>query len=112
MAVFEGFYSKAVATLSLAGDVFTPMAVGVQITDSPVVKIAYGYYVFEDKNLDEVLALARYIPVTSYGAMEAWLMVGGRIPPQPLEGINWIALCWSRRTGRRISARHAGRRWC
>ena len=86
-------------------DVLTPAATGARITggpDAPIVtdgpfaesaEVACGYYVFEAENLDEALALARDIPVATYGAVEVWPMAGGPgSAPQPLEGTNWIAL--------------------
>ena len=103
MAAFEGFHAKAASAIR-AGDALTPVATGVQITggpDAPVVtdgpfaesaEVACGYYVFEAENLDEALALARGVPVATYGAVEVWPMALSRIQTQPLEGTNWIAL--------------------
>ncbi|AKN18194.1 YciI family protein [Mycobacterium haemophilum] len=103
MAAFESFHAKAGSAIK-AGDALTPTATGVQITggpDAPTVtdgpfaeaaEVACGYYVFEAENLDEALALARDVPVATFGAVEVWPMAGGTIPTQPLEGTNWIAL--------------------
>jgi hypothetical protein len=103
MAAFERFHAKAASAIR-AGDALTPAATGVQISggpDAPVItdgpfaesaEVACGYYVFEAENLDEALALARDVPVATYGAVEVWPMAGSRIQTQPLEGTNWIAL--------------------
>jgi hypothetical protein len=103
MAAFDSFHAKAASAIR-AGDALTPAATGVHITggpDAPIVtdgpfaegaEIACGYYVFEAQNLDEALALARDVPVASYGAVEIWPMAGSGVQPQPLAGTNWIAL--------------------
>ena len=65
------------------------------VTDGPfaeAAEVAGGYYVFEAENLDDALALARDIPIATYGAVEVWPMAGGGAQPQPLEGSNWLAL--------------------
>jgi hypothetical protein len=103
MAAFERFHAKAASAIR-AGDALTPAATGAQISggpDAPVItdgpfaesaEVACGYYVFEAENLDDALALARDVPVATYGAVEVWPMAGSRIQTQPLEGTNWIAL--------------------
>ena len=103
MAAFESFHAKAASAIR-AGDALTPAAIGARITggpDAPIItdgpfaesaEVACGYYVFEAENLDEALALARDIPVATYGAVEVWPMAGPGLAPQPLEGTNWIAL--------------------
>src|SRR5579875_3231917 len=81
MAAFENFHAKSASAIR-AGDALTRQAAGVRITggpDAPVVtdgpfaegaEIACGYYVFEADNLDDALALARDIPLATYGAVE------------------------------------------
>jgi len=81
MAAFESFHAKAGSAIR-AGDALAPAAAAVRITDgpnAPVVtdgpfaesaEVACGYYVFEAENLDEALALARDIPVATYGTIE------------------------------------------
>jgi hypothetical protein len=103
MAAYEAFHTKAASAIR-GGDALLPAATAVRITggpDAPVVtdgpfvegaEVAGGYYVFEAENLDEALALARDIPAAKYGAVEVWPMAGQRLPTQPLEGTNWIAL--------------------
>ncbi|SON58900.1 hypothetical protein MSIMFI_00378 [Mycobacterium simulans] len=103
MAAFESFHAKAGPAIR-AGDALTPAATGVRITggpDTPIVtdgpfaesaEVACGYYVFEADNLDEALALARDVPVATFGAVEVWPMVPPRLATQPLDGTNWIAL--------------------
>jgi hypothetical protein len=103
MAAFERFHAKAASAIR-AGDALTPAATGVQISggpDAPVItdgpfaesaEVACGYYVFEAENLDEALALARDVPVATYGAVEVWPMATPRLATQPPAGNNWIAL--------------------
>jgi hypothetical protein len=65
------------------------------ITDGPFAEgaeLACGYYVFEAENLDEALALARDIPVTTQGAVEVWPMVHFSPARAPLGGDSWLAL--------------------
>jgi hypothetical protein len=81
MAAFESFHSKARSAIR-AGDALTPAADAVRITggpNAPLVtdgpfpegaEVACGYYVFEAENLDDALALARDIPVATYGTIE------------------------------------------
>ncbi|OBA81111.1 transcription initiation protein [Mycobacterium sp. 1164966.3] len=81
MAAFESFHAKAASAIR-AGDALMPAAAAVRITggpNAPLVtdgpfpegaEVACGYYVFEAENLDEALALARDIPVATYGAIE------------------------------------------
>jgi hypothetical protein len=103
MAAYESFHAK-VASAIRGGDALLPAATAVRITggpgapvitDGPFVEgaeVAGGYYVFEAENLDEALAFARGIPAAKHGAVEIWPMAGSRIPTQPPEGTNWIAL--------------------
>jgi hypothetical protein len=104
MAAYQSFHEK-VASAIRGGDALLPAATGVRITggpDAPVItdgpfvegaEVAGGYYVFEAEKLDEALALARDIPAAKHGGVEIWPMAGGPgLPPQPLEGTNWIAL--------------------
>jgi hypothetical protein len=81
MAAFESFHAKAASAIR-AGDALTPAAGAVRITggpNAPLVtdgpfaegaEVACGYYVFEAENLDDALALARDIPVATYGTIE------------------------------------------
>jgi hypothetical protein len=103
MAAYQSFHAKAASAIR-AGDALLPAAAAVRITggpDAPTItdgpfaegaEVAGGYYVFEAENLDEALALARDIPAAKHGAVEIWPMAGQRLPTQPLEGTNWIAL--------------------
>jgi hypothetical protein len=103
MAAYEAFHTKAASAIR-GGDALLPAATAVRITggpDAPIItdgpfvegaEVAGGYYVFEAENLDEALALARDIPAAKHGAVEVWPMAGSRIPMQPPEGTNWIAL--------------------
>jgi hypothetical protein len=103
MAAWERFHAKAGAAIR-AGDALTPVATGVRVTggpDSPVItdgpfaewaEVAGGYYVFEAENLDEALALARDIPLASFGAVELWPVVHFREPARELTGNDWLAL--------------------
>ncbi|OBG79680.1 transcription initiation protein [Mycobacterium sp. E802] len=102
MAAFEAFHAKARSAIR-AGDALDKAAAATRITggpDAPVVtdgpfaegaEVACGYYVFEADNLDEVLALARDIPVAQFGAVEVWPIVHWQAPEQPL-GNDWLAL--------------------
>lgn len=78
---YTDFHAKAASAIR-AGDALTPAASAVRIeggpeaptvTDGPFAEgaeIACGYYVFEADNLDDALALARDIPLATYGAVE------------------------------------------
>ncbi|MHC9296543.1 YciI family protein [Mycobacterium sp. LTG2003] len=102
MAAFQAFHAKAGSAIR-AGDALAPTAQAVRITggpDAPVVtdgpfaeaaEVACGYYVLEADNLDEALALARDIPVATFGAVEVWPMVGWNPPSEQL-GNDWLAL--------------------
>ena len=103
MAAYEAFHGKAASAIR-GGDALQPAATAVRITggpgapvitDGPFVEgaeVAGGYYLFEAENLDEALALARDIPAAKRGGVEIWPMAGQRLPAQPPEGTNWIAL--------------------
>lgn len=81
MTAYTDFHTKAASAIR-AGDALAPAANAVRIeggpeaptvTDGPFAEgaeIACGYYVFEADNLDDALALARDIPITTYGAVE------------------------------------------
>lgn len=102
MAAFEAFHAKARPAIR-AGDALDKAAAATRISggpDKPVVtdgpfaegaEVACGYYVFEADNLDEVLTLARDIPVAQFGAVEIWPIVHWQAPEQPL-GNDWLAL--------------------
>ncbi|MCV7288247.1 transcription initiation protein [Mycolicibacterium wolinskyi] len=102
MAAFQAFHAKSGSAIR-AGDALAPTAHAVRITggpDAPVVtdgpfaeaaEVACGYYVLEADNLDEALALARDIPVATFGAVEVWPMVGWNPPSEQL-GSDWLAL--------------------
>lgn len=103
MAAFEAFHAKAGPAIK-AGDALAPAADAVVITggqDAPVVtdgpfaeaaEVACGYYVFEAENLDEALALAREVPVATFGAVELWPVVHAIEPSRALTGNDWLAL--------------------
>ena len=103
MAAWERFHAKAGAAIR-AGDALTPAATGVRVTggtDAPLVtdgpfaesaEVACGYYIFEAENLDEALALARDIPLATFGAVEVWPVVHFREPARELTGNDWLAL--------------------
>ena len=103
MAAWENFHAKAGPAIK-AGDALTPAAAAVVITggpDAPVVtdgpfaeaaEVACGYYIFEAENLDEALALARDIPIATYGAVELWPQVRSIEPSRKLTGNDWLAL--------------------
>jgi hypothetical protein len=103
MAAYEDFHAKVLPAIR-GGDALLPVATAVRITggpDAPTItdgpfaeaaEVAGGYYVFDAENLDEALAFARDIPAAKHGAVEVWPMAGSRIPTQPLDGTNWIAL--------------------
>jgi hypothetical protein len=103
MAAWENFHAKAGSAIK-AGDALAPAAAAVVITggpDAPMVtdgpfaetaEVACGYYVFEVENLDEVLALARDIPIATYGAVELWPEVHSMEPSRQLTGNDWLAL--------------------
>ncbi|OMC38935.1 transcription initiation protein [Mycobacterium sp. GA-1841] len=102
MAAFQAFHARARSAIR-AGDALDKAAVPTRISggpDKPVVtdgpfaegaEVACGYYVFEADNLDEVLTLARDIPVAQFGAVEIWPIVHWQAPEQPL-GNDWLAL--------------------
>lgn len=102
MAAFQAFHAKAGSAIR-AGDALLPTAGAVRITggpDAPVLtdgpfaeaaEVACGYYVLEADNLDDALALARDIPVATFGAVEVWPMVGWN-PPEVALGNDWLAL--------------------
>lgn len=103
MAAYMNFHALAASAIR-AGDALTPSAMGARITggpDKPAVtdgpfaegaEVAGGYYVFEAENLDDALALARQIPVATYGGVEIWPMTEFSAPERPLTGTNWLAL--------------------
>ncbi|BAX90998.1 YciI family protein [Mycobacterium shigaense] len=103
MAAWQNFHTKAGPAIK-AGDALAPAAAGVVITggrDAPVVtdgpfaegtEVACGYYVFEAENLDEALALARDVPIATYGAVELWPVVHSVEPSRQLTGSDWLAL--------------------
>ena len=103
MAKYQDFHAKAASAIR-AGDALHSAAAAVRITggpDAPVVtdgpfaegaEVAGGYYVFEAENLDEALALARDIPVATYGAVELWPVFHSFEPSRKLTGNDWLAL--------------------
>ena len=103
MAAFESFHAKAASAIR-AGDALTGPEAAVRITggpDAPVItdgpfaegaEVACGYYVFDAENLDEALALARDIPVATYGAVEMWPMVHSLEQSRTPTGNDWLAL--------------------
>lgn len=103
MTAFESFHAKSASAIR-AGDALTPAATGVRITggpDAPIVtdgpfaegaEVACGYYVFEADNLDDALALARDVPVATYGAVEVWPMYHAFDPDWSRSGGQWLAL--------------------
>ncbi|MCV7409545.1 transcription initiation protein [Mycobacterium florentinum] len=103
MAAWQNFHAKAGPAIK-SGDALAPAAAAAVITggpDAPVVtdgpfaesaEVACGYYVFEAENLDEALALARDIPLATYGAVEVWPAVHTLEPSRPLTGNDWLAL--------------------
>jgi hypothetical protein len=103
MAAWESFHAKAGSAIK-AGDALAPAAAAVLITggpDAPVVtdgpfaeaaEVACGYYVFEAENLDEALALARDVPLATFGAVELWPVVHSIEPSRDLTGNDWLAL--------------------
>lgn len=103
MAAWERFHAKAGAAI-LAGDALTPTTTGVRVSggaDAPIItdgpfaesaEVACGYYIFEAENLDEALALARDIPLATFGAVEVWPVVHFREPSRELTGNDWLAL--------------------
>lgn len=103
MAAFEAFHAKAGPAIK-AGDALAPAAAAVVITggrDAPVVtdgpfaeaaEVACGYYIFEAENLDEALALARDVPVATFGAVGLWPVVHAIEPSRALTGNDWLAL--------------------
>jgi len=103
MAAWESFHAKAGPAIK-SGDALAPAAGAVVITggpDAPMVtdgpfaesaEVACGYYVFEAENLDEALALARDIPLATFGAVEVWPAVHTLEPSRALTGNDWLAL--------------------
>ncbi|OBH44802.1 YciI family protein [Mycobacterium mantenii] len=103
MAAWGDFHAKAGPAIK-SGDALAPAADAVVITggpDAPVVtdgpfaesaEVACGYYVFEAENLDEALALARDVPLATYGAVEVWPTVHMIEPSRRLTGNDWLAL--------------------
>jgi hypothetical protein len=103
MAAFQAFHAKAGSAIR-AGDALAPAAGAVRITggpDAPIVtdgpfaesaEVACGYYVFEADNLDEALALARDIPVASFGAVEVRPTFHAFDPDWSQTGGQWLAL--------------------
>jgi hypothetical protein len=103
MAAFQSFHAKAGPAIQ-AGDALTPIAAALAVTggpDAPVVtdgpfaetaEVACGYYLFEAENLDEALALARDVPVATFGAVEVWPVVHFNEPSRKLTGNDWLAL--------------------
>jgi hypothetical protein len=103
MAAWENFHAKAGSAIK-SGDALAPAAGAAVITggpDAPLVtdgpfaegaEVACGYYVFEAENLDEALALARDIPLATYGAVEVWPTVHPLEQSRALTGNDWLAL--------------------
>lgn len=103
MAAWQEFHANAGAAIK-AGDALVPAANAAVITggpDAPVVtdgpfaeaaEVACGYYVLEAENLDEALALARDIPLATFGAVELWPVVHSIAPSRRLTGNDWLAL--------------------
>lgn len=103
MAAWENFHAKARSAIK-AGDALAPATAAAVITggpDAPTVtdgpfaesaEVAGGYYVFEVENLDEALALARDVPVATFGAVELWPVVHSIEPSRKLTGNDWLAL--------------------
>lgn len=103
MAEWESFHAKAGPAIKF-GDALAPAATAAVITggaDAPLVtdgpfaegaEVACGYYVFEAENLDEALALARDIPLATFGAVELWPAVHSLEPSRALTGNDWLAL--------------------
>lgn len=103
MTAYLDFHHRAASAIR-AGDALAPAAAAVRITggpDHPAVtdgpfaegaEVACGYYVFEAENLDEALALARDVPVATFGAVEVWPVVHSLEPSRKLTGNDWLAL--------------------
>lgn len=103
MAEWQRFHAKAGPAIK-AGDALAPTAAASVITggpDAPIVtdgpfaesaEVACGYYVFEAENLDEALALARDVPIATFGAVELWPVVHAVEPSRKLTGNDWLAL--------------------
>lgn len=103
MAAWQNFHANAGSAIK-AGDALAPAAAAAVITggpDAPMVtdgpfaesaEVACGYYVFEAENLDEALALARDIPLATFGAVELWPVVHSIEPSRELTGNDWLAL--------------------
>jgi hypothetical protein len=69
------------------------------VSDGPFAEsaeVACGYYVFEAENLDEALALARDVPVATFGAVEVWPTVHSIEASRKLTGNDWLALLLER----------------
>src|SRR5690242_17988842 len=100
MAAWQNFHAKAGSAIK-SGDALAPAAAAAVITggrDAPVVtdgpfaesaEVACGYYVFEAENLDEALALARDVPLATYGAVEVWPTVHSIEVSRQLTGNDW-----------------------
>ncbi|MEZ0349517.1 YciI family protein [Mycobacterium sp. pR1184] len=103
MAAWQSFHAKAGPAIK-SGDALAPASGAAVITGGPDTRVvtdgpfaesaevACGYYVFEAENLDEALALARDIPLATYGAVEVWPAVHALEPSRPLTGNDWLAL--------------------
>jgi hypothetical protein len=103
MAAWQNFHAKAGPAIK-SGDALAPAAAAAVISggpDAPIVtdgpfaesaEVACGYYVFEAENLDEALALARDIPLATFGAVEVWPAVHSIEPSRQLTGNDWLAL--------------------
>jgi len=103
MAAYRDFHAKAGSAIR-AGDALTPAAAAVRISggpDAPTVtdgpfaeaaEVAGGYYVFEAKNLDDALALARDIPAARYGAIEVRPIYHAIDPDWSRSDGQWLAL--------------------
>jgi hypothetical protein len=103
MAAFERFHAEAGSAI-LGGDALAPSSAAAVITggpDAPITtdgpfaesaEVACGYYFFEAENLDEALALARDVPVATFGAVEVWPVVHWNEPSRKLTGNDWLAL--------------------
>jgi hypothetical protein len=103
MAAWQNFHARAGSAIK-SGDALAPAAAAALITggpDAPTVtdgpfaesaEVACGYYVFEAENLDEALALARDIPLATFGAVEVWPIFHAFDPEWSRRGGNWLAL--------------------
>ncbi|OBB67315.1 YciI family protein [Mycobacterium sp. 852014-50255_SCH5639931] len=103
MAAWGKFHANAGVAIK-SGDALAPAAAAAVITggpDAPVVtdgpfaesaEVACGFYLFEAENLDEALALARDVPLATFGAVEVWPTVHSVELSRGLTGNDWLAL--------------------